>query len=88
VPTPIPEALRWLDDAAAQSTTYQPQLDVRKAAMLAELGRFDEARSLLAETLAQMNERGTALIAAAFGMQTAWRIEMRAAELPLAGSPR
>jgi class 3 adenylate cyclase/tetratricopeptide (TPR) repeat protein len=75
-PTPIPEALRWLDDAAAQSATYQPQLDVRKAAMLAELERFDAARSLLAETLTQMNERGMALVTASFGMQTAWRIEM------------
>jgi tetratricopeptide (TPR) repeat protein len=35
---------------------------------------------LLAETLSQMNERGMALVAASFGMQTAWRIEMLAGE--------
>jgi class 3 adenylate cyclase/tetratricopeptide (TPR) repeat protein len=78
-PTPISEALRWLDDAEAQSATYQPRLHVLKAALLAELGRFDEARSLLAETVAQMNERGLTLLAA-YAMQTAWRIEMLAGD--------
>lgn len=74
-PTPISKALPWLDDAKAQSAAYQPQLDTRKAALLAELGRFGEARSLLSETIAQMNERGLALLAG-YAMQTAWRIEM------------
>ena len=74
-PTPIPQALRWLDDAQAQSVTYQPQLDAWRAALLAELGCFGEARSLLAETLTQITERGLALFAA-IAMQTAWRIEM------------
>jgi class 3 adenylate cyclase/tetratricopeptide (TPR) repeat protein len=78
-PTPIPEALRWLDAEAAKSTTYLPQLDMRKAALLAEQGRFDEARSLLADTISQMNERGMAF-SAAFAMQTAWRIEMLAGD--------
>ena len=78
-PTPISEALRWLDDAKAQSAAYQPQLDTRKAALLAELGRFGEARSLLNETIAQMNERGLALLAG-YAMQTAWRIEMLAGD--------
>jgi tetratricopeptide (TPR) repeat protein len=78
-PTPISEALPWLDNAKAQSATYQPQLDTRQAALLAELGRFSEARSLLAETIAQMNERGLALLAG-YAMQTAWRIEMLAGD--------
>ena len=78
-PTPISQALRWLDDAETQSAAYQPQLDTRKAALLAELGRFDEARSLLSETIAQMNERGLALLAG-YAMQTAWRIEMLAGD--------
>jgi len=78
-PTPISEALRWLDDAKAQCAAYQPQLDTRKAALLAELGRFAKARSLLSETLAQINERGLALLAG-FAMQTAWRIEMLAGD--------
>jgi tetratricopeptide (TPR) repeat protein len=78
-PTPRSDALRWIDDAAAQSVTYQPELGWRKAAMLAELERFDEARSLLAETIDQMNERGLAL-PAAWAMQTAWEIETLAGD--------
>jgi class 3 adenylate cyclase/predicted ATPase len=74
-PTPVSEALAWLDDAAARSATYQAQLYVRKASLLAGVGRFDEARQLLADTIAQLNERGLALLAA-YAMQTAWRIEM------------
>ena len=50
-----------------------------KAALLAELGCFDEARSLLTETVAQMNERGLAMLAG-YAMQTAWRIEMLAGD--------
>jgi tetratricopeptide (TPR) repeat protein len=78
-PTPVRDALRWLDEAEAQSATYQPQLEVRRAALLAELGRFDEARSLLADTVAQLNERGLAFFVA-YTMQTAWRIEMLAGD--------
>jgi hypothetical protein len=78
-PAPVPEALRWLDDARAQSATYQPQLDMFKAALLADLGRFNEARSLLDETLTQLNERGMAFLAA-YAMQMAWRIEMLAGD--------
>jgi tetratricopeptide (TPR) repeat protein len=78
-PAPISEALRWLDEAKAEGASYQPQLDTRKAALLAELGRFDEARSLLAETIAQMNERGLALLAG-IALQTAWRTEMLAGD--------
>ncbi|HEV8279609.1 MAG TPA: hypothetical protein VGQ26_28490 [Streptosporangiaceae bacterium] len=57
-PTPRAEALRWLEDAEAQSATYQPYLVGWRAYILAELGRFDEARPLLTESLAQMKERG------------------------------
>jgi class 3 adenylate cyclase len=78
-PTPISEALPWLDDARKQSTGYQPRLDIMKAALLAELGCFDEARSLLTETVAQVNERGLAMLAG-YAMQAAWRIEMLAGD--------
>jgi tetratricopeptide (TPR) repeat protein len=44
-------------------------------AILAELGRVDEARSLVADAIAQMNERGQTLFAA-HSMQMAWQIEM------------
>ena len=69
-PTPIPEALRWLDDAEAQNAAGQPEVEMRKAAVLAQFGRFDQARSLLAGTVAQMNERGLAPFAA-YSMQAA-----------------
>jgi len=78
-PTPIPEALRWLDAAAAQSATYQPELEVRKVALMAQLGRFDQARSLLAETLAHTAERGLEFVAAA-SMRIAWETEMLAGD--------
>jgi ATP/maltotriose-dependent transcriptional regulator MalT len=63
----------------ARSAAFQPELEVQRSALLAYLGRFDEARSLLAETIARMNERGLALFAAS-SMQTAWRIEMLAGD--------
>jgi class 3 adenylate cyclase/tetratricopeptide (TPR) repeat protein len=78
-PTPISEALPWLDEAKKQSVGYQPRFDMMKSALLAELGCFDEARSLLTETVAQMNERGLAMLAG-YAMQVAWRIEMLAGD--------
>jgi tetratricopeptide (TPR) repeat protein len=78
-PTPRSQALQWIDDAEAQSVTYQPELEWRRAALLAELERFDEARSVLAESIGQMNERGLTL-SAAYAMQTAWEIEMLAGD--------
>jgi class 3 adenylate cyclase/tetratricopeptide (TPR) repeat protein len=74
-PAPRVEALRWLEDAEAQSTVFQPQLVLERARTLAELGRFDEARPLWTETLAQMNERGMRL-QVAICMEGAWDIEM------------
>jgi tetratricopeptide (TPR) repeat protein len=52
---------------------------VAKAAMLAEVGRFDEARSVLAETIGQMNERGLAY-SAAYAMQGGYEIETLAGD--------
>jgi tetratricopeptide (TPR) repeat protein len=78
-PAPRAEALRWLEDAEAHSATYQAQLVGVRTFILAELGRFDEARPLLAETLAQVKERGMRLPAAIF-MQEAWEIEMLAGD--------
>jgi class 3 adenylate cyclase/tetratricopeptide (TPR) repeat protein len=78
-PAPRAEALRWLEDAEAHSATYQPQLVGVRTFILAELGRFDEARPLLAETVAQLKERGMRLHVAVF-MQEAWEIEMLAGD--------
>jgi tetratricopeptide (TPR) repeat protein len=78
-PTPRNQALRWLEDAEAQSATYQPGLKLSLATIQAELGHFGEARRLLAETVAQMNERGMHL-SAALAMHAAWDCEMLAGE--------
>ena len=78
-PTPRLEALRWLDDAEAHSTAYQPVLVMVRADILAALGRFGEARPLLTETLAQMNERGMRLQVAIW-MLTVWYTEMLAGD--------
>jgi tetratricopeptide (TPR) repeat protein len=78
-PTPRAEALRWLIDAEAQSTTYQPHLVGVRGAILAELGRFDDARPLLTENLAQMDERGMRLYAA-MAMEPVWITEMLAGD--------
>jgi len=85
-PTPRVEALRWLEDAEAQSAVFQPMLVLMRAACLAELGRFDEARPLLTETLAQMNERGMRL-QLAMSMVVVWIIEMLAATTLLRSAP-
>jgi class 3 adenylate cyclase/tetratricopeptide (TPR) repeat protein len=78
-PTPRVEALGWLEDAAAQSTTYQPYLVLIRTTILSELGRFDEARPLWTETMAQMNERGMRLLLA-MSMEPVWMIEMLAGD--------
>jgi len=78
-PTPRVEALRWVIDAEAQSTVFQPQLVMVRAGILAELGRFDEARPVLTETLAQMNERGMRLLHAGM-MELVWINEMLAGD--------
>jgi class 3 adenylate cyclase/tetratricopeptide (TPR) repeat protein len=78
-PIPRAEALRWLEDAESQSATYQPELVMARAGILAELGRFDEARPLWTETLAQVNERGMRLLLA-MSMEGAWDIEMLAGD--------
>jgi class 3 adenylate cyclase/tetratricopeptide (TPR) repeat protein len=78
-PTPRTEALQWLIEVEAQSTTYQPHLVMVRAGILAELGRFGEARSLLTESLAQMSERGMRLLVA-MAMEPAWIGEMLAGD--------
>jgi class 3 adenylate cyclase/tetratricopeptide (TPR) repeat protein len=78
-PTPRAEALRWLEDAEAQSMTYQPHLVMVRVDILAELGRFDEARPLLTETVAQMNERGMRLFVAE-STELVWVVEMLAGD--------
>ena len=76
-PVPISEALLWLDDAQARSAAYEPQIEILKAGLLAQSGHFEEARSLLAKTIAQIKERGLKLLTA-MAMGAAREIEMLA----------
>jgi len=82
-PSPVGDALEWLEQAKTQNVTYEPLLDLNTVWVLAQAGRFDEARPLLAHTIAQMNERGltlwTALAAGAGG-----EIEMLAGDIEAA----
>jgi class 3 adenylate cyclase/tetratricopeptide (TPR) repeat protein len=61
--TPAPELLAWLDE-------HEPQagrdhfLRAYRAGALAMLGRFDEARAILAETRAELAERGGGILLA------------------------
>ncbi|MGZ6299188.1 MAG: AAA family ATPase, partial [Candidatus Limnocylindria bacterium] len=55
--TPVSELLAWLDEQEAQAVR---NVDFRqyRAGALAMLGRFDEARAILAKTRAELAERG------------------------------
>jgi class 3 adenylate cyclase/tetratricopeptide (TPR) repeat protein len=55
--TPVSEFLAW-QDAREPQELRNPWLRGRRAAALAMLGRFEEARALLAELLAEWAERG------------------------------
>jgi class 3 adenylate cyclase/tetratricopeptide (TPR) repeat protein len=55
--SPFPELLAWLDEQEGRGArTYY--LRSCRAVVVARLGRFDEARSLLAEVRAELAERG------------------------------
>ena len=55
--TPVPEALAWLDHQTPEAGRDH-WLRVTRALLLAMLGRFDEARTILAQTRAELTERG------------------------------
>jgi class 3 adenylate cyclase/tetratricopeptide (TPR) repeat protein len=80
--TPMDEALVWLDRELPQSG-FEPSFLIWKAYCLAFRGEFAEARSLFAETLAQMHERGMTTFAA-ISMQVGWDIERLAGDLDAA----
>jgi len=58
--TPVSELLAWLDEQEAH-TMLSPYVRGHRAQALAMLGRFDEARAILAETRAELAERGGVL---------------------------
>jgi class 3 adenylate cyclase/tetratricopeptide (TPR) repeat protein len=78
-PTPVDEALRWVENAQAEDPAFQPSVLLARAMLVGYVGRFDEARSLFAEAVRQVNERGLTTFAAA-SMQLAWQIETLAGD--------
>jgi len=78
--TPVSELLTWLDK---QESGEPPNYFLRRerAMALAMLGRFDEARPILARARAEMAERGRGIQLAATTCQTAVDVEL------LAGDP-
>jgi class 3 adenylate cyclase/tetratricopeptide (TPR) repeat protein len=62
--TPVSELLAWLDENVPQAGRDHV-LGAYRAGALAMLGRFDEARALLAEARAELAERGGGVLLAA-----------------------
>jgi class 3 adenylate cyclase/tetratricopeptide (TPR) repeat protein len=82
-PMPVAEALLWLDQATTANVTYQPLFDVWRADLLACIGQFEDARTLLDATMGQLRERSMTTWAATT-MQTVWHIETIAGDLDAA----
>ncbi len=76
-PTPVAEALGWLDEQAAQLDPRPTWIDFWRARLLALIGRFDEAWAAYRSNLEQMTERGDR-----FGLAIGdcWEIEMQAGQ--------
>jgi len=77
---PVSELLAWQDDQDAGARRH-PRYRANRAAALAMLGRFAEARSLLAELRAELAERGGGLMLAVADVVAGIEIEL------LAGDP-
>ena len=80
---PFDDALAWFAQEPQENRGFQPLLAVWKAFVLAYRGEHAEARSLFAETLAQMRERGM-VTGTAIVMQAGWQIETLAGDLDAA----
>jgi tetratricopeptide (TPR) repeat protein len=79
-PWPVAELLAWLDEQA-RSSIRNPYLPAFRAIALAMLGRFDEARALLASVRADLADRGAKLQLGVATAQVGVELEL------LAGDP-
>jgi class 3 adenylate cyclase/tetratricopeptide (TPR) repeat protein len=80
---PFDDALVWFAREMQEYRGFQALLAVWKAFVLAYCGEFADARSLFADTLAGMGERGMAT-GTAIVMQAGWQIETLAGDLDAA----
>jgi class 3 adenylate cyclase/tetratricopeptide (TPR) repeat protein len=68
--TPVSELLAWLDEQEARGV-WEHHLAVRRALVLAMLGRFDEARSIMSDVRTKAAERGGGIhLASALGQDS------------------
>jgi len=82
-PTPVPQALAWLEQAREDSQTPDLWFDPWRAGLLSLIGRFDDARVLQSSTIERMADRGMQL-GVVCASENAWRIEMNAGEFAMA----
>jgi class 3 adenylate cyclase/tetratricopeptide (TPR) repeat protein len=78
--TPVSEVLAWLDEQAERGVR-NPNLRGYRAGALAMLGRFDEARAIIAGVRAELADRGGGIWLAALTGQSSVEVEL------LAGDP-
>jgi class 3 adenylate cyclase/tetratricopeptide (TPR) repeat protein len=75
--TPVSAVLAWLDEQG-ELAARNPNLRGNRATALAMLGRFDEARAILAEVRAELADRGGGIWLAALTGQTSVGLELLA----------
>ena len=75
--TPVSKLLEWLDEQEALSPRYSLLREARAEA-LAMLGRFDEARTMLAGIRAELADRGAIFRLADITSQPSVKVELRA----------
>jgi class 3 adenylate cyclase/tetratricopeptide (TPR) repeat protein len=80
---PFDDGLVWFAREMQENRGFQAFLAVWNAFVLAYCGKFADARSLFADTLAAMGERGMAT-GTAIVMQAGWQIETLAGDLDAA----
>jgi class 3 adenylate cyclase/tetratricopeptide (TPR) repeat protein len=78
--TPVSEVLAWLDEQGERGER-NPNFRGYRAIVLAMLGRFDEARAILADVRAELADRGAGIWLAALTGQACIDVEL------LAGDP-
>jgi class 3 adenylate cyclase/tetratricopeptide (TPR) repeat protein len=75
--TPVSEVLAWLDEQGERGAR-NPNFRGYRATALAMLGRFDDARAILAEVRAELTDRGGGIWLAALMGQASVEVELLA----------
>ena len=81
--TPVSELLAWIDEIESEGNEHEA-LRVHRAAALAMLGRFPEAREIMSGVLIELRDRGATLAFALISSQLASFIEALAGDFAAA----